>query len=456
MLSDTVFELAAWQFMLACLPDLLFLPLTLGLGLIVAALQVLPATGPVLTLWTRLFAASFMLAFAGRLALLLLFGATGSYFAAYAGDAFAAPLALESLCTFLPAAVLLGPLLTGPERLGRRGQPAGSWLLAALLTLSMLWLAIALSWLENPVATTFEAWTFRLELDNLPALLDNPPVIGKFVHLLGTSGALAAATVLAISAWRMPGRSGAALAGSFRLAAVCGLASCLLLSLGDPTPQADNPVQQRKLALLAGKDADALQADVETHIRNGIAAYRQLQTIRDENRDPAVLADFARTRGDLGYALLLKRWTAHPEQANAAQIAEAARSALPAHPGLLRGCRWLMIAAGMISLLLFAAATVTSLRPAGPPAWLLRLAVRLAPLPWLASAAGWFLAVGGMQPWAVAGLLPDFLGVATLSAGETALALGATVFCVGCLLTLAALAVRNWPARYFPEDADES
>jgi cytochrome d ubiquinol oxidase subunit I len=424
-MTDTVLELSSWQFILTSMAHFLFMPLTLGLALLLVIME----SAYVLTgqasyklscqFWGRLFAINFVLAFASRLLLFFQFGMINSYLAFYIGDVFALPLAIETITTGFLVALLFGPYLSGWETLGKWQHLAISWLMAITVTLSVFWACMAYGWLQNPVAAVFNDQSFRVELGDVSQLFNNPLLLSKFLHSLSAAYVCCAAAMLAISAWLLRQNPTDQLAhNNFKLAAVFGLVFSLLLAVGDNTPQQDNPVQISKQAILNGTNTASLLPDIEARIRNGIKAYNLLQTLRDENKDPQLLADFNLQKSNLGYALLLERLTPHIMQATDKQIALAAQTALPAHPSLLRGSYWLMIALGVLSVLVFAVSAWIGFakQPAAP--LLLKLTVYLFPLSWLASAAGWYVAEAGKQPWAVAGILPSFMSVSSLSVTE--------------------------------------
>ena len=426
MISETVVELSRWQFAISAMFHFLFVPLTLGLSVLLALMEsAYVLSGQAIykagcQFWGRLFAINFVLGVATRLTLVFQFGMNGSYFSHYVGDIFALPLAIEALSTFFLASLLFGPYLFGWERFGKRQHLLITWLIALAVNVSALWVLIANGWMQNPVGAAFNYQSFRMELTDFTQLLNNPVAAAKALHTIAASYVTASATVLAISAWLLIKNPKDAMAhSSYKLAAPFGLAAMLLVGgLGDATPHHDSPVQNRKLATLAGDDLGALLPEIEARIRNGIKAYALLQDLRDNNTDPALLADFDRRKADLGYALLLNRWTEHPADASDKQIALAAQFALPGSPKLLYWTYRLMIACGIVTLLLLLLAVWRILDKKLPQPWLLRLCLYGVPLPWLACIGGWFIAEAGKQPWAIADTLPTFLSVSSLSAKE--------------------------------------
>ena len=169
---------------------------------------------------------------------------------------------------------------------------------------------------------------------------------------------------------------------------------------------------------------EELVARARTHISSGIQAYSALQVLRgSESPDPATLRRFEANQADLGYALLLLRFTDNPAAATAQQIDAAAWSTVPNVP-VLFWCFRLMVGLGLYFIALFATAfyLATRHRFDRHPNFL-KLAFFSLPLPWIAIEVGWIVAEYGRQPWAVDGVLPTFLGVSRTSVGNVWLSL---------------------------------
>lgn len=451
MLTETVVELSRWQFAITAMLHFLFIPLTLGLGLLLAILEsahVLsgrPDYLPQIKFWQRIFAIDFVLAMATRLTVIFQFGSNGSYFSHYTGDIFALPLAIEALSSFFLAATLFGPYWFGRDKLGKYHYLSLSWLLALAVHASAYWIMAANAWMQNPVGAAFDPVAYRLELTDFSSLLANPIIIGKYLHTLAASHSAAAAGILAIAAWRLRRNNQDPVAGSgFKFGACWGLIALLAtVAIPEPTPQLNTPVQNAKLAAITGSVNPGLQADFENHIRSGIEAYRLLLEIRDDNNDPQLLTSFLQYRDNLGYALLLKPLTKQIVDAKDRQISLAAQSALPGHPRLLYWVYRLMIGCGILGLVGLAIAGGLSLKSSPLPNWLLSLSPYLAVMPWLACIAGWFVAEAGKQPWAIAGMLPTAGSISTSSTKELLISLSAYSLVYALLLTAGGLLLKQ-------------
>lgn len=444
MISETVVELSRWQFAITAMLHFLFIPLTLGLALLLALMEsVYVWTGQAIyktmaQLWGRIFAINFVLAVATRLIVVFQFGMTGSYFSHYVGDIFALPLAIEALTSFFLAAVLFGPYWFGWDKLGSKQHVFLTWLIAIAVNLSAYWVLMANGWMQNPVAAAFNYQSYRMELSDFSQLLSNPTAIAKYLHTAAASYAICCATLVAISAyWLQKNQDDQSARYAYKLAAGVGLlAMVVTIVLSDATPDSGTLTQRVKKAAINGQLDKQMQADIETHITNGVVAYELLQQLRDGDKSARLLADFEKYKADLGYALFLTPVHKKISGASSKQIALAAQSILPAYPGLIFWAYRLMIACGIIGLLGFVLAAWGGFVHKEIPRWLLSLNIYLLPIPWLASVLGWFVAEAGKQPWAVAGVLPTFLSVSAHSV--TQLVVSVVGYVLAYLVLLAA------------------
>lgn len=429
MISQTVVELSLWQFAITAMLHFLFIPLTLGLALLLALMEsAFVWTGrsiykEMAQLWGRIFAINLVLAISTRVLVACQFGMNGSYFSHYVGDIFAIPLAIEALSSCFVVAVFFGPYWFGWEKLGKYQHVLVTWVIAVAINVSSYWILLANGWLQNPVAASFNHLSYRMELNDFASLLINPAALAKYVHTVAASYVTAAGSLLAISAFWLLKKQDDELAGiSFRWAAGMGLISILFtVGFGDGTVSLTQPVQQLKQAVIHAQPKQNLLLEVEARIRSGSRAYALLQDLRDDNKDPQIAAEFDQHKADLGYAWLLMPWHKSILGANQKQISLAAQSALPPYPNVLFWTYRLMIACGIVSLVFFLligwqSATQKSLNPR-----LLSWSIYFVPIPWIACVAGWFVAEIGKQPWTIAGVLPSFLSISTLSVSQLVL-----------------------------------
>jgi cytochrome d ubiquinol oxidase subunit I len=376
------------------------------------------------------------------------FGTNWAYYAQYVGDIFGIPLAIEGLTAFFLESTLIGLFLFGWDRLSKVKHLAVTWLVALGSNLSALWILIANAWMQHPVGTYFNEQTMRMELQSLATVFFNPVAQVKFVHTVASGYVTGSIFVLGISAYYLlKGHDIPFARRSFAIAAGFGLASVLsVIVLGDASGYTIGEVQKAKLAAIEGMwetekppaaftligfpNDQAQRTDTpilglkdlilenEQRIRKGMIAYGLLQQLIERDPNPSVKKSFDTLKKDLGYGLLLKRYTDRVVDATEADIKMAARLSVP-HSALLFWCFRIMVGAGFLMLLLFSLAFYFNIKPKiEKRTWFLKCAIFAIPLPWIAAECGWIVAENGRQPWAIAEILPTFLGVSSISAHE--------------------------------------
>lgn len=486
-LMDVV-ELSRLQFALTAMYHFLFVPLTLGLSFILVIMESIyvmtdkPIWRTVTRFWATLFGINFVLGVATGLTMEFEFGTNWSYYSHYVGDIFGAPLAIEGLMAFFLEATFVGLMFFGWERLSKRGHLFVTFMVALGSNLSALWILIANGWMQNPVGAIFNPDTMRMEVSSFREVLFNPVAQAKFVHTVSAGYATASVFVLGVSAWMLlRGKWRAVAQRSFAVAAAFGLASALsVVVLGDESGYALTDNQKMKLAaleamwetepapaaftafgipsladrkthaevkipyllgLIATRSIDKPVAGIfelvavsQSRIESGVQAYDALERLKQQPGDTAARAQFEQHRRDLGYGMLLKRYVQDPRTADRATIEKAAWDTVPDVPVMFWVFR-IMALIGFIQIAVFAVACVMAARRRFDVRWLLKTAIWIMPLPWIAAEAGWVLAELGRQPWAVDGVLPTFLGVSSLTVAQ----LWTTI--VGFTLLYGALAV---------------
>jgi len=482
-------DLSRLQFALTALYHFLFVPLTLGLSILIAMME----TVYVMTrrtiwrdmtkFWGVLFGINFAIGVATGITMEFQFGMNWAYYSHYVGDVFGAPLAIEGLMAFFLEATFVGLFFFGWDRLSPRAHMIVTWLMALGTNFSALWILIANGWMQNPVGSAFNPDTMRMEVTDFVAVIFNPVAQAKFVHTVSAGYVCAATFVLGVSAWYLlRGRHVQLAKRSFVIASAFGVASALsVIVLGDESGYALTDNQKMKLAAIEAMwetepapasftafgipsqsdrqthfaihipwvmgiigtrsfdkqiaGIDELVAHAEARIRNGIVAYDALEKIKADRNDTAARAVFDASSKDLGYALLLKRYLPDPRQASEQQIKDAAWSTVPYVPLLFFGFR-LMVACGFALLALFAVSLWHTTRETEAPRWLFRAALIAMPLPWIAIEVGWFVAEFGRQPWIIDGVLPTFLATSELGVSDLLLTIAGFTLVYGVLAVI--------------------
>ena len=507
-----IVSLSRLQFAITALYHFLFVPLTLGLSIVIAIMEtVYVMTGRTIwrdmtKFWGVLFGINFAMGVATGIVMEFQFGMNWSYYSHYVGDIFGAPLALEGLMAFFLEATFVGLFFFGWDRLSKVGHLVVTWCVALGSNFSALWILIANGWMQNPVGAQFNPQTMRMEMTDFFAVLTNPVAQAKFVHTVSAGYVTAAIFVLGISAWYvLKGRHLQLAKRSMTVAASFGLASALsVVVLGDESGYLSTEHQKMKLAAIeamwktepapaaftafgfpdqAAREThyavhvpwamgligtrsltteipgiNELVARAETHIRDGIVAYDALQQIRavkgGASVPPQVQVAFEEHGHTLGYALLLKRYVDDPRQATPQQISQAAWDTVPRVAPLFWAFR-LMVGLGFFFILLTAVFFwLSARRKLDAHRWLLKVAVWSIPLPWIAAELGWVVAEVGRQPWVIEGVLPTAVAVSNLGASTVLLTIAGFVAIYTVLLViemkLMLKAIRKGPDDHAP------
>ncbi|WP_439212813.1 cytochrome ubiquinol oxidase subunit I [Duffyella gerundensis] len=473
-----IVELSRLQFALTAMYHFLFVPLTLGMAFLLAIMETVYVLSgkqiykDMTKFWGKLFGINFALGVATGLTMEFQFGTNWSYYSHYVGDIFGAPLAIEGLMAFFLESTFVGLFFFGWDRLGKVQHLAVTWLVALGSNMSALWILVANGWMQNPVASEFNFETMRMEMLSFSELVLNPVAQVKFVHTVAAGYTAGSMFVLGISAWYLlKGRDTAFAKRSFAIAASFGMAAILsVIVLGDESGYEIGDVQKTKLAaieaewetqpapaaftlfglpdqeaqenryaiqipyllgLIATRSVDQpvtglkeLLQQHEVRIRNGMKAYALLNTLRSGSQDPAVRAEFERHKQDLGYGLLLKRYTDNVADASETQIAQATQDSIPRVAPLYFSFR-IMVLSGVLMLGIFIFAFWSVIRNRiGQRPWLLKAALYGIPLPWIAIESGWFVAEYGRQPWAIGEILPTAVANSSLTTGDLLFSMG--------------------------------
>ncbi len=477
MNATHLLDLSRLQFAATAMYHFLFVPLTLGLSILIAIMEsVFVMTGrsiwrDMTRFWGILFGINFAMGVATGITMEFQFGTNWAYYSHYVGDIFGVPLAIEGLMAFFLEATFIGLFFFGWDRLSRRQHLIVTWLVAIGSNLSALWILIANAWMQNPTGAHFNPDTMRMELDSIRDVIFNPVAQSKFVHTVSAGYVTGAVFVLAVSAWYLlKGRHVEFAKRSATVALSFGLAASLsVVVLGDESGYTLTEHQKMKIAameslwhtepapapftlfglpdstthethaqvripwmlgLIATRSFDTevpgiyeLVAKAKQQIIDGIPAYAALRALRRNPADDAARRTLTAHASDLGYALLLRRYVEDPAAASPAQIEQAAWDTVPAVSSMFWSFR-LMVGLGFFFIALFAFGfALAAKRRIEDSRAFLRIALWTLPLPWIAAELGWFVAEHGRQPWAIEGVLPTFLAVSPIPAASVALSL---------------------------------
>lgn len=206
--------LARSQFAITSTYHFFFVPLTLGLALLVAILQTIYyKTGDetykkMTKFWGKLFLINFAMGVVTGIVMEFQFGMNWSEYSRFMGDIFGAPLALEALIAFFIESVFIGVWVFGWDKLSKGVHLVCIWLVALASNFSAIWILIANSFMQHPVGYALAEDGSRVEMTDFGAVIMNPYVMGQFPHVLFAGITTAGFFVLGISAWHLLRRKG--------------------------------------------------------------------------------------------------------------------------------------------------------------------------------------------------------------------------------------------------------
>lgn len=252
---DVVF-LSRLQFAAATMFHFLFVPMTLGVSIIVAIMETKYArTGDEIYLrmtkfWGKLFLLNFALGVVTGITLEFQFGTNWSRYSAYVGDVFGSLLAIEASVAFFLESSMIGLWIFGWNRLSARAHAAVMWLVAAAGNISAIWILMANGWMQHPVGYTIRDG--RAELTDFLAVLTNKFAILEFFHTVGSACLLGGFFVMGISAYHLLRRQNVELfTRSFKIGLTFGLIFSFTTALtGDFHAVHVTEVQPSKLAAM--------------------------------------------------------------------------------------------------------------------------------------------------------------------------------------------------------------
>lgn len=467
-------EISRLQFAVTAIYHFLFVPLTLGLAVILAIMEsAYVMTGKeiwrdITKFWGKLFAINFAMGVATGITMEFQFGTNWAYYSHYVGDIFGVPLAIEGLMAFFLESTFVGLFFFGWKKLSKRAHLMVTWLMAIGTNLSALWILIANGWMQNPVGAKFNAETMRMELDSFKEIFFNEVAQSKFVHTISAGYVTGAMFVLSVSCYYLIKKTNIQIAKrSIIVASSFGILAALsVVVLGDESGYTTGQNQRMKIAAIEGMwETEPAPADftilaipneekqineysikvpyllgliatrsfdkevlgikdlidmAEVRVRNGIGQYQVLKNLRSKtSQDPAADKAYLRENyQDIGYALLLKKYRADIENASDQEIRNAAESTKPRIAPLFFSFR-IMVGLGLYFIILFAAAFwQMNVKRNFDKKFLLKLCFFSLPLPWIAAELGWIVAECGRQPWVIEGILPTALGISPVSYGH--------------------------------------
>ena len=457
------------QFALTAIYHWLFVPLTLGLAVVMGIMETqYYRTGQefwkqTAKFWQKLFGINFAMGIATGLILEFEFGTNWSNYSYLVGDIFGAPLAVEGIVAFFMESTFVAVMFFGWNKVSKGFHLASTWLTGLGATISAWWILVANSWMQHPVGQSFNPETMRNEMTSFAEVALSPVAVDKFVHTVLSAWVLGAVFVVGVSSWYLLKQRHLEFARkSLRIGAVFGLISSALIMLsGHHSAYTVAQTQPMKLAamealykggvdlpltLIAGINPFA-QPDYETQdeaplklavpyalsflatndmngyvpgIRDILDGYTKPDGTQELSLDEkiergraaiAALADFRKaSEKDSSLFTLHSSLEENMPYFGYGYVQDRAQ-VVPYIPVCFYAFR-VMVGGGCLFVLLF---LIASFKPSllGRK-WWGAIAIACIPIAYIVSEAGWLVAEFGRQPWTIQDMLPTWVGVSQL------------------------------------------
>ena len=447
MIENALVDWSRAQFALTAGYHWIFVPLTLGLAVIMASMETLYVIKKdefwknTAKFWMKLFAINFAVGIATGIILEFEFGTNWSNYSWFVGDIFGAPLAIEGILAFFMEATFFAIMFFGWNKVSKGTHLFATWMTGIGAGISAIWILVANSWMQHPVGMEFNPDTVRHEMVDFWALVLNPVAIVKFFHSVTSGWMTGAIFVIGISSWYLIKKREVRFAlASIRVASIVGVIGTLLLmwsgdgsaihvaeyqpmklaaaeglergGAGAPFSVVPGVEIPKLLSILATHDAEGvvpgieeLKAEGEEKMAKGkvaLDAFKQYRQLKDT--DPAQAAEARKVLEEnvdyFGYGYI-----------------ESADELVPNVPLVYWSFRVMVGLGGFLLFLMILVLWAERKGKMSKWTWLQWVALCSIPLVYLAGQAGWIVAEVGRQPWVIEGLLPTKAAVSSVSVG---------------------------------------
>lgn len=478
MLENIDTSLIDWsraQFALTAIYHWIFVPLTLGLAVIMGIMETAYyRTGDefwkrTAKFWMKIFGINFAIGVATGLILEFQFGTNWSNYSWFVGDIFGAPLAIEGILAFFMEATFIAVMFFGWEKVSKRFHLTATWLTGLGATISAWWILVANAWMQNPVGMEFNPDTARNEMVDFWAVATSPMAVNKFFHTVLSGWVLAGIFVVGVSCWYLLKKRDKKFAlASIKISAWVGLAATLLsvwtgdgsgyqvaqkqpmklaamegfyegregaglVAFGILNPDKQSPSDgkdpflfrmeiPKMLSFLAGRDVKAFVPGINNLLEGGYLL---------EDGTVALSAEEKIEKGKKAIGAFSAYRTAKSE--GDAQAAETAAKVLkenvayfgygyikdvndlvPNVPLTFYMFRVMVILGGYFILFFMVVLFLAYKKDLSAMRWMHWIALLTIPLGYLASQAGWVVAECGRQPWAIQDMMPTHVAISKL------------------------------------------
>lgn len=481
-IDPTLIDWSRAQFALTAIYHWLFVPLTLGLALIMGIMETCYyRTGKqfwkdTAIFWQRLFGVNFAMGVATGIILEFEFGTNWSNYSWFVGDIFGAPLAVEGIVAFFMESTFVAVMYFGWKKVSRGFHLASTWLTGLGATISAWWILVANAWMQYPVGCEFNPDTVRNEMISFADVALSPFAIDKFCHTVTSAWIVGAVFVCTVSCWYLLKRREQEMARqSIKIASIVGIGSAVLtMATGDFSAVKVAETQPMKLAAMealydggegvsltavaavnpfAQPDyAEGGEAPLRIAIPNGLSLLATHSvdgfvpgindilngyTRADGTRE--LSAEEKMERGRRAITTLAEYRKLKSADANDKRLPELAAQLKADMPyfgyGYIKNRAELvpyipinfyafrvMVGVGTLLMLFFLVIGHIAWRNdiTTSRRWIYYAAIAMLPLTYIASEAGWIVAELGRQPWAIQDMMPTVAAISDLQSGSVA------------------------------------
>ncbi len=469
------------QFALTAIVHWLFVPLTIGLSLIVAIMESIylktkaERWKKLTKFWMLMFGINFACGVATGIILEFEFGTNWSNYSWFVGDIFGAPLAIEGIAAFFLESTFIAVMFFGWNRVSPKFHLAASWLTALGVCLSAYWILVANSWMQYPVGMEFDPAQMRNVMVSFSDVAFSPVALNKIAHTIMSGWVLGGVFVVGVSCWFLFKKSNVEFAkDSMKVASWVGLAGIVLtMWTGDGSAVEVSRVQPMKLAAMEGlydghngqslvgfgilnpskertDDSDPMLFEISIPKGLSILAKHQMDAFVpgiNDIIDGCEIGENGEFINTVSYAdriaagkraqealRLYDAASAAKDEVGMASAEEALKAdfeyfgygyldspddAVPP-VGLTFYAFRIMVMAGGYLLLFFAVVMFFSYRKPKylENKWMIFFGLLTIPIVWIASESGWIVAEMGRQPWVIEGMLPTRAAVSAIPASS--------------------------------------
>jgi cytochrome bd ubiquinol oxidase subunit I len=463
-MTNINYSLVEWsraQFALTAIYHWFFVPLTLGLSLILAIMETIyyrtkdEKWKQITKFWMKLFAINFVIGVATGIILEFEFGTNWSSYSWLVGDIFGTPLAIEGIMAFFLESTFVVLMLFGWNKISKSYHLTSTWLVYVGTNLSALWILVANAWMQYPTGMYFNPDSARSEMIDFWAVLLSPMALNKFFHTVTSSYLVAALFVTGISSWYLLKNRNKNLAlKSIKVAALLGLIASLLTAMsGDRSGYQVSQKQPMKLAAMEGLYRGQTHAGLiwlgminpskkpgdnkEEYIFKlqvpdllSILAYKKAESFVPGIDDilygnPKEGIESSQEKIEKG-KVAIKAMSDYKEAKKKGDIdalnnayydflsyshllgygyINNAEELVPSVPTVFYSFR-IMVGLGLLFIVLFVIILIFNNKELETKRWLLKTALWAIPFGYIASVLGWVVTEVGRQPWAIQDILP--------------------------------------------------